>query len=78
MSNGGDMNDRINSDDQPSVSNELDKIKAMLTFMADSTDLLLTTTMSEGQIPMSETPYGMHLFFMELISKLDKASRSVD
>ncbi|MBF0459232.1 MAG: hypothetical protein HQK99_15180 [Nitrospirae bacterium] len=57
------------------TSDELDKIKAMLTFMADSTDLLLTSSMAEKQHPMDETPYGMHLFFMELISKLDNAGR---
>ncbi|MBF0555338.1 MAG: hypothetical protein HQK96_12420 [Nitrospirae bacterium] len=56
-------------------SDELDKIKAMLTFMADSTDLLLTSSMVEKQQPMNDTPYGMHLFFMELISKIDNAGK---
>ncbi|MBF0321036.1 MAG: hypothetical protein HQL01_14655 [Nitrospirae bacterium] len=56
-------------------NDEIDKIKAMLTFMADSTDLLLTSSMVEKQQPMNDTPYGMHLFFMELISKLDNAGK---
>ncbi|MBF0608893.1 MAG: hypothetical protein SFH39_06830 [Candidatus Magnetobacterium sp. LHC-1] len=55
------------------VADELEKIRAMLTFMADTTDLLLAATMREKQQPMKETPYGMHLLFMELIARLDKA-----
>ncbi|MBF0538730.1 MAG: hypothetical protein HQL03_10820 [Nitrospirae bacterium] len=55
------------------MADELDKIRAMLTFMADTTDLLLIATMREKQRPMDETIYGMHLLFMELISRLDKA-----
>jgi hypothetical protein len=56
------------------LTDELDKIKAMLSFMADSTDLLLTSSMQERQQPLSDTPYGMHLFFMELISRIERTS----
>ncbi|MBF0316999.1 MAG: hypothetical protein HQL04_02410 [Nitrospirae bacterium] len=55
------------------MADELEKIRAMLTFMADTADLLLVATMREKQQPMEETPYGMHLLFMELIARLDKA-----
>ncbi|MBF0345327.1 MAG: hypothetical protein HQL06_13990 [Nitrospirae bacterium] len=68
--------DTING--RSTMADELDKIKAMLTFMADTTDLLLTSTMRERQQPMKDTPYGMHLLFMELISKLDKACKTTD
>jgi hypothetical protein len=56
------------------LTDELDKIKAMLSFMADSTDLLLLSSMKERQQPLIDTPYGMHLFFMELISRIERTS----
>lgn len=60
------------------VSNELEKIKAMVSFMADSTDLILSSTIENRQNPMIDTPYGMHLFFMELITKIENASKRVE
>jgi hypothetical protein len=60
--------------EETALADELDKIKAMLSFMADSTDLLLMSSMQERQQPLSDTPYGMHLFFMELISRIERTS----
>ncbi|MBF0608785.1 MAG: hypothetical protein HQL61_14700 [Magnetococcales bacterium] len=71
---GNRLGDNRHSGNGPcGVMEELEKIRAMLTFMADTTDLLLAATMNEKQQPMDETPYGMHLLFMELISRLDRA-----
>ncbi|MBF0567110.1 MAG: hypothetical protein HQK89_17940 [Nitrospirae bacterium] len=57
---------------------ELDKIKAMLVFLANTTDLLLTSAMEEKQLPMNDTPYGMHLIFMETIGKLEKTLKKLE
>ncbi|MCI4624384.1 MAG: hypothetical protein L3V56_00310 [Candidatus Magnetoovum sp. WYHC-5] len=61
-----------------SICDELDKIKAMLIFMADCTDLMLSSTIEKKEEPMTESMYGMHLFFMELISKLESVSNNIE
>jgi hypothetical protein len=55
------------------IADELNKIRAKVSFIADSVDSLLEGAINDKQ-PLKETLYGLHLVFMDIRKDLDLAA----
>ena len=59
-----------------SLVDELNEVKAILTFLNDSIISILTTC--EEKPPLIKTPYGISLVFNSIFSRLDAIKETID